>query len=275
MTEFVDAHAHLAMPAYGQDLEEVLERAASAGVGGIMTCATSLEDAATTLRIARAHAERGLLASVGFHPHEADRWTDASEFALRDLIDRNPEIAAIGEVGLDFHYDFSPAATQRAVLRRQIRLARAVGLPLIIHCRDARDDLRRILIEEKASDIGGMLHCFTEDVDFARFCLDQGLYVSISGIVTFRKAEALREAVAAIPLERLLVETDSPYLAPVPHRGRRNEPCFVTAVARFIADLKRVPIERIAEATTGNYKRLFQRRARSRPSEGPGVMNDS
>lgn len=254
---FVDAHSHLAMPAFEHDLEEVLTRARDAGVHRLMTCATSLEDSESNVEIVRAHPDHGLVASAGFHPHEAHRWGNTSESRLREMIDRYPEITAIGEVGLDFHYNYSPPEIQCEVLRQQIRLARTVKLPLIIHCRDARRELRRILVEEKAHEVGGMLHCFTEDTSFAHFCLEQGLFVSISGIITFKKSETIREAVRHVPLDRLLIETDSPYLAPTPHRGRRNEPAFVIEVARFIADLKQVTVDDLASRTRKNFEILF------------------
>lgn len=245
------------MAAFAGDLGDVLSRARAAGVGRIMTCATSLDDATSNLELARRHR---LAASAGFHPHQASRWDGESEASLLRLIHDAPEIAAVGEVGLDFHYSFSPPDTQRDVLRRQIALARSVRLPLVVHTRKATEDLRRILLEERAHEAGGMLHCFSEDAGFARWCLDQGFHVSFSGIVTFPRAEAIREAARLVPLDRLLVETDSPYLAPVPHRGGRNEPAFVTDVARCLAGLKGVSLEVLAAATAANFDRLFGRR---------------
>jgi len=253
---FADSHAHLSMPAFEPDLASVAARAREAGVTRVMTCATSLADAEVNARLARQH---GFLAAAGFHPHQASEWDETSEAALRALLDANPHIAAVGEVGLDFHYSYSPHDVQRDVLRRQVGLARSVRRPLVIHCRNARDDLRALLTEERASEAGGVLHCFSEDEDFARFCLDLGLYVSFSGIVTFKKAEGIREAAKVVPLDRLLVETDSPFLAPVPHRGRRNEPALVVEVTRFVADLKGLPIEQVAEAVSANFDRLFAR----------------
>ncbi len=257
--KLVDAHAHLSMPAFAQDLPEVLARARAAGVARIMTCATSLADAQRNLEVVRGNPGFGLAASVGFHPHEARHWDQGSEATLRALIAGNPAIAAIGEVGLDFHYNLSPPDVQRDVLRRQIGLAREVLRPLIIHCRNARDDLKRIMIEERAREAGGMLHCFTEDADFARFCLDQGFCVSFSGIITFGGASQIREAAQAVPLDRLLVETDAPYLAPVPRRGTRNEPARAADIARFVADLKGVPAEELGARVLDSFSRLFAR----------------
>ncbi len=258
MDTFVDAHAHLAMIAFAGDLADVIARARDAGVGRIMTCATSLADADRNAEIVAAHAPDGLVGSVGFHPHEARHWDAGSEAALRRYL-RIASCAAIGEVGLDYHYDLSPRETQRDVLRRQIRLARDVGRPLVIHCRNAREDLATILREERASEAGGMLHCFTEDAGFARVCLDEGLYVSFSGIVTFPSAEGIRDAARVVPLDRILVETDAPYLAPVPHRGKRNEPARVADVARFVAGLKGVAPGALGAAVRANFARLFDR----------------
>lgn len=257
----VDAHAHLSMPAFAQDLPQVLARAKEAGVARIMTCATSLADAQRNLDVVAGHPGFGLVASVGFHPHEARHWDDQSEAALKGLIDANPGIAAIGEVGLDFHYNLSQHDVQRDVLRRQITLARETRRPLIIHCRNARDDLKTIMLEERAREARGMLHCFTEDADFARFCVEQGFWVSFSGIITFGSADQIREAAKVVPLDRILVETDSPYLAPIPHRGTRNEPSRAADVARFVAGLKRVGEEELGTAVLEGFGRLFDRAA--------------
>jgi len=257
---YVDAHAHLSMPAFDEDREEVLARALETGVTAVMSCATSLDDATKNLEVAEAAKQVRVLASAGFHPHQASQWDDDSEATLRGLIASSTRIAAVGEVGLDYHYNFSPPPIQREVLLRQAALARSVGLPLIIHCRNAREDMATLLDGDDAREAGGVLHCFSEDAAFARHCLDRGFHVSFSGILTFRNAGAIRDAAALVPLDRLLVETDSPYLAPVPHRGRRNEPAHVVEVARQIAALKRVPLEKVAEATRENFDRLFRGR---------------
>lgn len=254
---FSDSHSHLSMPDFENDVAQVLVRARRAGVSRVMTCATSLRDAQRNLSLAREH---GLKASVGLHPHQAKEWDESSETALRALVASSADVAAIGEVGLDFHYNYSDPVVQQEVLRRQVRLARAVGLPLVIHCRAAREAMKGILTEENARDAGGVLHCFSEDATFARFCLDQGFFISFSGIVTFKKAESIREAAMLVPSDRLLVETDAPYLAPAPHRGERNEPALVVEVARFVASLKGMTEEAIARATTENFDRLFGRR---------------
>ncbi len=249
-----DSHAHLSMAQFAGDLPEVIARARQAGVTGIMTCATSLADAGSNLAIAKAH---GLVASVGFHPHQAKEWDNASEAALREIIAANSEIRAIGEIGLDFHYSFSPHDTQRDVLRRQIALARSVSRPAIIHCREAAADVGEILRTEQARDCGGVLHCFSEDAGFARLCLELGFYISFSGIVTFRKALPLHDVVRLVPADRLLLETDAPYLAPVPHRGRRNEPAHVADTAQFVAALRGEAPEQVGAAAAANFGRLF------------------
>ncbi|HET9480479.1 MAG TPA: TatD family hydrolase [Candidatus Polarisedimenticolia bacterium] len=254
---FADSHAHLSMAAFEGDLADALERARQAGVTRIMTCATSMADARANLQIAQGH---GLMASAGFHPHQAKHLDAAALAELEALLDASAGIAAVGEVGLDFHYDYSPRDVQVEAFRSQIRLARRFGLPLIVHCRNAREQLRRLLVEEGAGETGGVLHCFSEDAEFAGVCLDLGFYISFSGIVTFGTAGAIREAARTVPLDRLLVETDAPYLAPVPYRGRRNEPAHVVQTARFVAGLRGVPIEAIAQATSRNFDTLFGRR---------------
>jgi TatD DNase family protein len=251
-----DAHAHLSMQTFHDDLPDVLRRAGDAGVRRVITCATSWDDMAGQVAIAGAHGDAGVLAAAGIHPHQASQWGDDGTERLESFA-RAHGVAAIGEVGLDFHYSFSPHDAQRHALREQIRVARACRLPLVIHCREARGDLAAILEEERAGEAGGMLHCFSEDADFARRCLDLGLHISFSGIVTFRKADAIREAARMVPLDRLLVETDAPYLAPEPHRGRRNEPARVTDVARFLAAMRGETFERVAEATWANAEKLF------------------
>jgi len=262
---YVDSHAHLSMRVYEQDLASVMDRARAAGLEAIMTCATSLRDAAANLEAAAFGGGPAVLASVGFHPHQASEWDADSEARLREMIAAHDRIAAIGEVGLDYHYNFSAPQTQRDVLSRQVRLARETGLPLIVHCREAAGDLEEILTRENAREAGGVLHCFSEKPELARFCLDLGFYVSFSGIVTFRSADDVKEAARLVPLDRLLVETDSPYLAPVPHRGKRNEPAHVVEVTRAVAALKGMEAEAVAQATSDNFRKLFDPEGRRLP----------
>jgi TatD DNase family protein len=259
--QLADAHAHLSMPAFQPDLEDVLRRARQAGVRTVVTCATEWDDMPRQVSLSLAQAAFGVKAAAGIHPHQASQWDDGGAPRLAAFLRDHPSVVAVGEVGLDFHYNFSPPEAQRRALREQIAVAREARLPLVIHCREAREELAAILEEERAGEAGGMLHCFSEDAAFARRCLDLGFHVSFSGIVTFRKAEAIREAARLVPLDRLLVETDAPYLAPEPHRGRRNEPGHVAAVARFLASLRGESFETLAEATALNARRLFARGA--------------
>ncbi|MGH9869253.1 MAG: TatD family hydrolase [Candidatus Polarisedimenticolia bacterium] len=264
MSRLADAHAHLAMAVFQEDLDAVMARAWDGGVRTIVTCATSWSDMDAQVSLARAHGGRGLRGAVGIHPHQASQWSDGGAARLAGFVEAHTEIVAIGEVGLDYHYSRSPHEAQREALRAQIGVARSTGLPLVIHCRAARQDLAAILEEERVSEVGGMLHCFSEDAPFARRCLDLGLHVSFSGIVTFKKADEIRDAARLVPLDRLLVETDAPYLAPEPRRGGRNEPARVADVARALAAFRGEPYERLAEATAANAERLFA----GRPSAG-------
>ncbi|HKY31947.1 MAG TPA: TatD family hydrolase [Candidatus Polarisedimenticolia bacterium] len=255
-----DAHAHLAMAPFAGDLPETLRRAWDAGVREVLTCATSWDDLEAHALLARRHAGAGVRAAAGIHPHQASSWDGSSAARLARFVEEHPEVVAIGEVGLDFHYRFSPPDAQRRALREQVTVAREAGLPLVVHCREAREDVAGILAGERAGEVGGMLHCFSEDEPFARVCLELGFHVSFSGIVTFRNAEPIRQAARAVPLDRLLVETDAPYLAPEPVRGRRNEPARVADVARFLATLRGESFEELAAATASNFRRLFPAR---------------
>lgn len=250
----VDAHCHFGG---GQDektsVEAVLARARAAGVGGFIAVGTELEDSPRVLELARAHAD--VRASVGVHPHEARTWNKGSLAALRELVAAS-ETVFVGETGLDWHYDFSPREEQEAVFRAQVRLAREVGKPLMIHTRTAREATLAVLREEGGEAVGGMFHCYSEDLDFAREVLDLGFHLSFSGLVTFPKAPEIQAVAAWAPLDRILVETDSPYLAPVPHRGKRNEPAHVVHVAAFVARLRGMAPEALAEQTTANLEAL-------------------
>jgi TatD DNase family protein len=197
-----------------------------------------------------------LLTAIGCHPHDAKSFGNDGEQLLRDLSER-PRLVAIGEVGLDYHYNLSPPEAQRDVFRRQIRVARSLGLPLIIHQREAERDLVMILDEENAGEVGGILHSFTADLGTARAAIERGFLISFSGIVTFKNAEPLRGVARELPLDKILVETDCPYLAPVPHRGRRNEPAFVRETAAGLADVKGLALKEIEAATDENFRRFF------------------
>ena len=248
----VDSHCHLDFPDFAAEREAVIERAAAAGIGTMLTICTRLDHFEAVRSIAEAHPH--IWCSVGVHPHEAA----AHEDVIADQIvsqTRHRRVVGIGETGLDFHYDLSPRDTQERVFRAHIAASHATGLPLIIHTREADAETAAILETERPP--AGVLHCFTGGRDLAERALAVGFYISISGIVTFRNAEELRRIVRDIPLDRLLVETDAPYLAPVPYRGKRNEPAFVAATASFVAELKDVDPVQFAAATTGNFFRLF------------------
>jgi TatD DNase family protein len=253
----IDSHCHIDMPQFDADREAVLERARQAGVEAMLVVGGVDEEAGH--RRALTVAEKfGLPVSAGVHPHEARLATPATYDELRGLA-REKRIAAIGEIGLDFHYDHSPRDVQREVLRAQIRLARDVGLPVIIHTREADDETAALLEEEGARETGGVIHCFTGGEELARRALALGFYVSFSGIVAFPRAEAIQQVARTAPLDRILVETDAPFLAPPPHRGKRNEPAFVVEVARKVASLRGVDLEVVAAASAANFRALLRR----------------
>ncbi|MFM5886070.1 MAG: TatD family hydrolase [Novosphingobium sp.] len=251
----IDSHCHLEYKGLVEDQAGVLARARAAGVGGFLSISTRQREWDQV--IATTERESDVWASVGIHPHEADGHADLGEAALLSATE-HPRVIAIGETGLDYYYDHSDRATQRALFRRHIAVARQTGLPLIIHTRDAEDDTAAILTDEMAQGAyPALIHCFTASAGFARTVLDLGLTVSISGIVTFKNAKDLQAIAAEIPEDRLLVETDAPFLAPVPHRGRVCEPSFVADTAAFVAGLRGVSPAALAETTTRNFARLF------------------
>lgn len=256
----VDSHCHLDFPDFAAEREAVIRRAFEAGIGTMLTICTRLDHFAEVRGIAEQHPR--IWCSVGVHPHEAEAHGDLVTERLVQLAGHH-KVVGIGETGLDFHYDLSPRAVQEQVFRAHIAASRDTGLPLIIHTREADAETAAILEAERPPP--GVLHCFTGGRELAERALALGFYISISGIVTFRNAEDLRDIVRAIPLERLLVETDAPYLAPVPYRGKRNEPAYVAATARFVAELKGLPPEQLAAATTDNFFRLFARATRPAP----------
>lgn len=251
----VDGHCHLEPDEY-PDVPAVLSRMAAAGVVHAIVVGQfqAPGDFGHAIAVAEAHPHR-LTATLGIHPHEAARATEA-DFAFLEDACRGPEVHAVGEAGLDFYYDRSPREVQDRVFRRQCVLSVAVGKPLVVHVRDAHAECAEILRTERPT--AGVIHCFTGDLAAARTYLDLGFHLSISGVVTYKKTEALAEAVRFAPLERLLVETDSPYLAPVPHRGKKNEPAYVVETARRVAELKGLPVEAVAEATSLNAERVYR-----------------
>ncbi|HTP50346.1 MAG TPA: TatD family hydrolase [Anaeromyxobacteraceae bacterium] len=254
----VDSHAHLDPGDGRPDLEGVVERARRAGVVRVVLIGLwrGPGDFGNALELARARPEL-FLATVGIHPHECARVPEEDWERCRRTAG-DPLVVGVGETGLDYHYDLSPREEQRASFRRSLAIARAAGKPVVVHVREADPDCARILREEGVPEAGGVIHCFTGDVVAARAYLDLGLYLSVAGVVTFRSAEPIREAVRIVPRNRLLLETDSPYLAPVPHRGRPNEPAHVRLVAEKVAELWGVPAEEVARVTGENAARLFR-----------------
>lgn len=258
----IDSHAHLDVPQYDADREAVIARAREAGVDLILEiCGSDVAKGSLDVGIRLAEDYPFIYAAVGLHPHEASLWDDALESKLLDL-SRRPKVIGWGEIGLDYYYDHSPRDRQREVFRRQLELALERRLPVIIHTRDAEDDtitiLRQSWAEKGGSGIGGIIHCFTGARKLADAALEMGFLVSFSGVVTFRNAGDLREVARAVPLEKLLVETDCPYLAPQPYRGKRNEPAYVVETAAFLARLKEISPDHLARITTANFLRLFR-----------------
>lgn len=254
----VDSHCHLDFPDFAEDMEGVLARAAAAGVAKMVTISTRVRRFDDIRRIAEDHDP--VWCSVGTHCHHAAEEPEID----RDLLIRlaaHPKVVAIGEAGLDFHYDFSPPEVQLAQFREHIAAARETGLPLVIHSREADDDMARVLEEETEGEgaFPHLLHCFSSGPELARRSLALGGYVSFSGILTFKKSEEVRAIAAEVPLDRLLVETDAPYLAPMPHRGKRCEPAHVAETAKVLAAVKGVSPAEIARITTENFHRLFKK----------------
>jgi TatD DNase family protein len=260
----IDSHCHLDMPEFDADREAVVARAREAGVVGMLVVG-GVDGQGGERRALEVAGRYGFAASAGVHPHEA---RIADERVLDSLagLAREGRIAAIGEIGLDFHYDHSPREVQREVFRRQIRIARESGLPVIVHTREADLETSAILEEEGAGETGGVIHCFTGGLELARRALALGFSLSFSGILAFPRAETIQQVAREAPLDRILVETDAPFLAPPPHRGKRNEPAFVVEVARKLAALRGATSEEIGKATRENHARLF---SRSRPEPRP------
>lgn len=257
----VDSHCHLDMLGpvkAGEGIGAVMEQARMAGVTHLLC--VGVEPAAQPAMLALVEGLPDVSVSAGLHPCGRVACEPSEEELV--ALAHHPRTVAIGETGLDYFHETVPPAVQQARFRRHIAAARMLGLPLIVHTREARADTLRILQEENARDVGGVFHCFTEDLATAKAALDLGFYISFSGIVTFRNAEPLREVAAAVPLDRLLVETDAPYLTPVPYRGRENHPAFVRQVAECVAKARGMAFEELARATTENFFRLFRRAAR-------------
>jgi TatD DNase family protein len=256
----VDSHCHLDFPALTEDRDAVLARASAAGVGVMQTIGTRLDTFEQVVALAEAHPD--VYCSVGVHPHRAAKepLADPAQLLARA---EHPKVIGIGESGLDYYYDHSPRDVQAAVFRQHIRAARASGLPLIVHTRDADRDTAELLREAMAEGrFAGVIHCYSSSPELASAALEMGLYLGLGGILTFRRSDQLRATVRELPLDRLLLETDAPYLAPEPFRGRRNEPAHVALVAATLAAIKGLPLAEIEAATTDNFFRLFTKAQR-------------
>jgi TatD DNase family protein len=252
----VDSHCHLDDKQFSEDREATIERAVAAGVERMMAIGTGdgPQDLETAVRLAERYP--CFFATVGVHPHDAAKAAPDTFDRLREVA-KHPKVLAVGEIGLDYHYDFSPREIQREVFIRQLELAREAAKPIVIHTREAWSDTTAILREHYAGS--GIFHCFTGGPAEAREALDLGFHLSFGGVLTFPKAEAVREAARMAPLDRILVETDAPYLAPVPHRGKRNEPAFIVETVRKLAAVREIAVEDLAAATTRNFERLCLR----------------
>lgn len=253
----VDSHCHLDFPDFADELDQVVERARAGGIGLMLTINTHISRFPAVLAIAERYDD--VYCTVGIHPHEAASEPAVDADTLVRLAD-HPKVVGLGETGLDYYYDKSPRDRQQDNFRAHIEAARRTGLPIVIHTRDADGDMVRILNEEYAKGpFHGLIHCFSSGQELAETAINLGLYISISGIVTFKKAEAVQKVVSSLPLDRLLVETDSPYLAPIPFRGKRNEPAYVAHTAAKVAELKGISSAKLEEVTTANFLSLFSK----------------
>ncbi|WP_445613321.1 TatD family hydrolase [Geobacillus sp. YF-1] len=249
-----DTHAHLNAVQYKEDVEQVIERARAEGVSHIVVVGFDRPTIARAIELAEQYSF--IYAAVGWHPVDAIDMTDDDLHMIEQLA-AHPKVVALGEMGLDYHWDRSPKDVQKDVFRRQIRLAKRVKLPIIIHNREATADILDILQEENAAEVGGIMHCFSGSVEVAKRCLDMNFLISLGGPVTFKNAKKPKEVAKEIPLSHLLIETDCPYLTPHPFRGKRNEPSYVKYVAEAIAEIKGVSFDEVAETTAENAKKLF------------------
>ncbi len=251
----IDTHTHLDDPRYDADREAMMQRAREAGVDTFVTIGCDLATSRAAVALADRHAD--VYATIGVHPHEVKRIEDDWYNELRRLA-QHPKVVAYGEIGLDYHYNHSAPKQQRDRFREQVSVARELRLPIVIHTREAQDDTITILKEENATEVGGVFHCFSGDAWLAKDALDLGFYLSFSGVITFQNATMLRDIVKTVPLDRILIETDCPYLTPVPYRGKRNEPAYVRWVAEKIAGIHKISADTIAEITSKNAHHLFR-----------------
>jgi TatD DNase family protein len=253
----IDSHCHLDFESFGEDRAEVLARARAAGVTCFICIGSGQDTVSARQSVALAEAEADIYAAVGVHPHDVARMSEADWTELEGLA-RGARVVGVGETGLDYHYNHSPPEAQRAAYERFVAMARAVGRPVISHVREAHDDAVDILTRAGAAQVGGVIHCFTGGVAEARRYLDLGHHLSFSGILTFKNAQPIRDAAAFAPLDRVLIETDAPFLAPIPHRGKRNEPAFMRETLRVLAEVRGADPAEVERATAENTRRLFK-----------------
>jgi TatD DNase family protein len=265
MRDLFDTHAHLHFPDFADDLPDVLARARASGVRTMLTVGTDVQS--SNAAVALAEREPDVWATVGIHPHDAGAADGAAVEEIRRLA-MHPRVVAVGEIGLDYFRDLSPRDAQRRVFARLLALAREVDKPVVIHCRDAHDDVLRALAEARVADIGGIMHCFSGDAAIARRALDLGLVISIAGPVTYPKARVLEEVVRAVPVDALVVETDCPYLPPQPWRGKRNEPSYVATTAARVAELRGEAVDALAARMSVTARRVLRMAAATRPGDG-------
>lgn len=251
----IDSHSHLEMPEFRRDLKEVIQRAKASGVEYVFTVGTEKEDWNRALEIAHSHPS--VYAILGVHPHNAREIDEETYSTLRKLC-TDDKVRAYGEIGLDFYRNRSPRDVQIERFREQIQLAKELGLPIVVHDREAHKETLEILKSEKAEEDGGIIHCFSGDYEMAKECIEMGFYISIPGTITFKNAGGSQEIIERLPLQSLLIETDAPFLAPVPFRGKRNEPSYVRYTAQKVAEIKKVSFEKVAEVTTENALRVYR-----------------
>ncbi|MCD9026255.1 TatD family hydrolase [Cohnella silvisoli] len=251
----IDTHAHLDSPKFDNDREEVIFRARQAGIDTIVNIGFNRETIPTTMALAEKYDF--IYAVVGWHPTDAIDMKLEEDLAWIEQLCSHPKVVAIGEIGLDYHWDTSPKDIQHTVFREQIRLARRLNKPIVIHNRDAHEDILRLLKEEKASEVGGIMHCFSGSWETAKQCLDMNFHISFGGPVTFKNARVPKEVLERVPLDRILLETDAPYLTPHPYRGKRNESAYVRLVAETAAEIKGISLEEIAKITSDNGRRCL------------------
>ena len=255
MIELIDSHCHLDVEQFDDDREAMIQRAAEAGVVAMVVPGINEADIPRVLALAEKHPQ--IYVGVGIHPHETETWRDGVIDELRSWV-KHPKVVAIGEIGLDYYYQDYPREVQLHMIRQQVRFAREAGKPIIVHDRDAHGDVLEVLKSELDPAIGGVMHCFSGSGEFARECMQLGMMISFAGPVTFKNATKLQEAARSVPLDHLLIETDSPYLTPTPYRGKRNEPAYVRHVAEKLAELHGVSLEELARHTTANTRKLFK-----------------